>query len=116
MWIASLDGFISINQSFNGDDNIRHLKARRLEHFEEAFPDYLDDVDDKFANNEVHDYRFHLDVPTDVVTAWITESIKSIDYTGDTKGNVAKRWPELADPMMSIWGEMLSIQETDPIW
>jgi hypothetical protein len=115
MWITSLDGFISVNASMNKPDH-RHLKARRLEHLESAFPDFVDDVDDKYETNEQHDYRFHLDVPTEVVVEWLTRATEAIDYTGNTKGNIGERWPELSEAAFAVWAAMYEVQETAANW
>ena len=113
MWIASEDGFVSVNASLTGDEETRHCKARRAEHLEAAFPDYVDDIVDKAETDPTGtwDYQFHLDVATSDVVDWITNRVEAVEYTSNTKGNIARRWPELSHAMMDIWSSMYEVQE-----
>ena len=45
------------------------------------------------------------------IEAWFDNMLDRIDYTGNTKGNIAAQWPELSHPMMQIWSAMYDVQD-----
>jgi hypothetical protein len=105
MWIFTKDGFLSV-VAHEQDESVLRVRARRREHLAALVP--LRDVIDM---GDAADYRWHADVPRDVVIDFATKAIDGLDYTSHVKEAISGRDDRMYRAMMECWTALLRLQD-----